>query len=100
MSYTDAQIREVMEALALDQETITVARTHARALEVLKHRTKKTFRKLALEWHPDRRAGNEDKVPLLTLAKTVVDEIQDMRAVSHPRHVKWAVRLRSATVTG
>ncbi len=99
MTYSDEQIQEVMGALAIDQETITLARTHPRVLEVLKRRTKKTFRKLALKWHPDRREGSEDKAQLLSLAKTVVDEIQGMQAMQHTRRVKWAVRFRARVVS-
>ena len=96
MNYTDEQIREVMEALALDHEILTVARTDARVLEVLKRRTKKTYKKLALRWHPDREGGDED---LFKLVGRVVDEIQNMRVVRHPRSVKWAVHLRARVTT-
>lgn len=98
--YTDAQICQVMVALGIEKGDIAHARVDARALEVLKRRVKKQYRKLALEWHPDRRGGEEDKAPLLSLAQQVVREVGNMRVLRNPRRVKWAVKIKTAVVTG
>lgn len=98
MEYTDAQIAEVMAGLGVAPEDLQRARVNARALDALRARLKKSYRKLALSLHPDRTGGDPEKARLFQLATEVVQEIERMK-VEPPRRVKWAVRIKAVTLS-
>lgn len=97
MDYTDAQIIEVMARLGVSQADILRAQTSQRALDAVKARLKKAYRKLAMECHPDRTGDDAEKAELFQLATHVVKEIETMVPRARARRVKWALRIRSQT---
>jgi hypothetical protein len=99
MDYSDAQIIEVMHRLGVSQSDILRAQSSERALDALKARLKPAYRTLAKECHPDKTDGDDDLAALFQLATHVVKEIESMQAHPNPRRVKWAVRIRSTSVT-
>jgi len=97
MNYSDAQIIEVMLRLGVNQSDLLRAQSSQRALEALKARLKKAYKKLALECHPDRTQDDAEKAQLFQLATHVVKEIENMEAYSNSRRVKWAARIKAVT---
>jgi DnaJ-domain-containing protein 1 len=95
MSYSDAQILEVMIRLGLNQADIMRAQHSQRALDALKSHLKKAYKRLALECHPDRTEGDTEKAALFQLATHVVKEIEAIEAHPNPRRIKWAARIRA-----
>jgi len=99
MGYSDAQIMEVMHRLGVSQPDLLRAQTSQRALDALKSHLKHAYKALAMECHPDRTNDDPDKAALFQLATHVVQEIESMESCPDPRAIKWAVRIRSLTVT-
>lgn len=99
MEFSDAQIIEVMHRLGVSQDDLLRAQSSERTLDALKARLKKPYKALALECHPDRTNNDPDRAALFQLATHVVKEIESMQAHPNPRQVKWAVRIRSMSVT-
>ena len=99
MDYSDEQIIAVMDRLGINQPDLLRAQSSQRALDALKARLKKPYRALALECHPDRTGDDPEKAVLFQLATHVVKEIESMLPHPDPRRVKWAVRIRSTSVT-
>jgi hypothetical protein len=99
MDYTDEQIQKVMELLGVDQSDVLRAHSCARTHEALNRQLKRAYRKLALELHPDRTGGDEEKSRLFQLATRMVEEIRMIQPRVSPRRVKWAVRLKAVAVT-
>jgi len=99
MDYSDAQVAEVMSKLGVDHSDLVRAQSCQRSLEALQRRVKGTYKLVALECHPDRTGGDDEKTALFQLATHVVQEIESMKAHSHSRRVRWAVRIRSMSVT-
>lgn len=95
MDYSNVQIMEVMVRLGVCQADLLRAQTCQRTLDALKARIKKSYRKLALECHPDRTQDDADKAALFQLATHVVKEIETMQAHPNPRRIKWAARIRT-----
>lgn len=95
MQATDSQILEVMSLFGISQEDIRRAQTNGRALDAFKARVKKAYRQAAHQLHPDKNNNDPEKARLFQLAGQVVEEINAMRFESHPRRVKWAVRVRA-----
>jgi hypothetical protein len=98
VEFTDAQIAEVMTGLGLTRDDLRRVRTNQRALDALRSRIKKAYKRLVLTLHPDRTGGDPEKAALFQLATEVVQEIEKMEA-GPPRHVKWAVRIKAVTVS-
>ena len=99
MDYSDAQIIEVMLRLGVNQSDLQRAQSSQRALDALKARLKKAYKKLALECHPDRTKDDPEKSKLFQLATHVVKEIESIEAHPDPRRVKWAAKIRAVTYT-
>lgn len=99
MDFSDAQIIEVMGRLGVSQADLLRAQSSERALDAIKARLKKAYRKLALECHPDRTGEDAGKAELFQLATHVVKEIETMVPRARTRTVKWAVRIRSSQTT-
>ena len=99
MDYSDEQILEVMYRLGVSQSDLLRAQSSQRALDALKSRLKPAYRALAKECHPDKTDNDADLARLFQLATHVVKEIETMQAHPNPRKVKWAVRIRSMSVT-
>lgn len=99
MGYSDDQIREVMDRFGITQSDILYAQNSYKTLSALKARAKKAYRRLALEWHPDRAKDDPIKTKLFQLATHVVKEIEAMEVNSKPRQIRWAVRIRSMGIS-
>jgi len=95
MDYSDVQIIEVMTRLGVSQADLQRAQTSQRALDALKAQLKKSYKRLALECHPDRTKDDPEKTVLFQLATHVVKEIEAMEAHPNPRRVKWAARIKA-----
>lgn len=90
MSYTDAQLKAVMEMLGVSARELRAARSNGRQLEALKRQVKRAYRHAAFELHPDRTGGDPARTDLFRLLSETVEEIQ---AIEPQPRKKWAVRL-------
>ena len=94
MDYSDAQIIEVMHRLGVSQPDLLRAQSSQRALDALKARLNPVCLRV-----DEVEVGDDDLAALFQLATHVVKEIESMQAHPNPRRVKWAVRIRSTSVT-
>ena len=98
MDYSDVQIIEVMTRLGVSQADLLRAQHSERALDALKAQLKKSYKRLALECHPDRTKDDPEKTALFQLATHVVKEIDAIRPHPNPRRVKWAARIKATVI--
>lgn len=90
MSLSDAQIRRAMQLLGFQQGDFRAVQTAPsfeagqKALEELKTRAKKQFRKVAMDLHPDRTNNDPAKTEDFKLVSVVVEEL-DKLALRRPQ---------------
>jgi DnaJ domain len=90
MSYTDAQLKAVMEMLDITAPELRQACRNGHQLEALKRRVKRAYRHAAFELHPDRNGGDPVRTDLFRLLSETVEAIQALEPTP-PK--KWALRL-------
>lgn len=91
MKLSDAQVVRAMQLLGLTQAdflAIQKAPTFAagqQALEVLKERTRKQFKRVAMDLHPDRTNNDPVKTEDFKLVSSAVDDIDRLQLRAPPR---------------
>ena len=90
MKLTDAQVIEGMTRLGVTPQDFRVLQTAPtldaanKMLDELKVRVKKSFRRAAMELHPDKNGGDEAKTEEFKRLSALVDEVDKLKMYAAP----------------
>lgn len=104
MALTDAQIQAALPYLGVNPQDFQAVRqmptfeAATAALDELKKRAHRNFKKAARELHPDLTGGDEAKADIFRTCVEMLDQLDKLQLVRpQPRPVQWVTYTNSGT---